>query len=145
MSRLPTGTFFFSICWMSLAMGSARGTPRRLMPTRVRFSTPLFFSTISCASRTRVRSISEPDINCAFSRSGALREGLRGCAGELMPKVDDIRREKQLFASAKRRLRSPVLGRKHRCSGNRADDGKDDEEHCKQQNDYGEQRREPIR
>src|SRR3982751_2614777 len=129
---------------MILVMRSASGTPRRLMPTSVRFSTPLFFSTISCASRTRVRSISEPDINCAFSRRGALREGLRGCAGELMRKVDDIRREKQLFASAKGCLGSPVLGRKHRCSGNRADDRKDDEQHCKQQNDDREQRREPI-
>src|SRR3954471_12880098 len=130
---------------MIFAIRSARGTPRRLMPTSVRFSTPLFFSTISCASRTRVRSISEPDINCAFSRSGALREGLRGCAGELMRKGGDIRREKQLFASAKRPLRSPVLGCKHRCPGNRADNRKNDEQYCKQQNDYGEQRREPIR
>src|ERR1035438_6042863 len=39
----------------------ASGTPRRMMPTSPRLATPLFFSTISCASRTRVRSISDAD------------------------------------------------------------------------------------
>src|SRR5208283_2646917 len=49
------------------------GTPRRRMPTNPRPSTPPFFSRISWASRTSVRSISEPDINCAFCRSAVLR------------------------------------------------------------------------
>src|SRR5579862_6141699 len=39
------------------------------MPTSPRLSAPLFFSTISWTRRTRVRSISEADISCDFSRS----------------------------------------------------------------------------
>src|ERR1700721_3066697 len=49
------------------------GTPRRRIPTNPRPSTPPFFSRISWARRTSVRSISEPDINCPFSRSAVLR------------------------------------------------------------------------
>ena len=39
-----------------------------MMPTNPRLATPLFFSTISCARRTRVRSISDADRICDFSR-----------------------------------------------------------------------------
>src|SRR5215472_2107610 len=67
-SSVPTATGRFSICWISFPRRPARGTPRRLMPTSVRSSTPLFFSTISWASRTRVRSISEADMMRPFSR-----------------------------------------------------------------------------
>src|SRR5215469_1056940 len=52
---------------MVLASRSARGTPRRRMPTNPRSATPLLFSMISWASRTRVRSISEADMSCDFS------------------------------------------------------------------------------
>src|SRR4051812_32919624 len=81
MSSVATGTFFllFSMFWMSLARRSASGTPRRLMPTSARFSTPVF-SVISWARRTSVRSISEADINCAFSWTS----GCRGTGSELM-------------------------------------------------------------
>src|SRR5882672_5293626 len=60
---------------MIFANRSASGTPRRLMPTKARSSIPLFFSTISCASRISVRSISEADISCAFSRISTGRLG----------------------------------------------------------------------
>src|SRR5712691_8665333 len=46
----------------------ARKTPRRRIPTKPRSAAPLFFSIISWTSRTRVRSISEADMSCAFSR-----------------------------------------------------------------------------
>src|SRR6266851_710290 len=49
------------------------GTPRRRIPTSPKPSTPPFFSRISWARRTSVRSISEPDINCAFCVSVVLR------------------------------------------------------------------------
>src|ERR1700740_3606168 len=42
------------------------GTPRRRIPTNPRPSTPPFFSRIWWARRTSVRSISVPDISCAF-------------------------------------------------------------------------------
>src|SRR5712671_1012955 len=68
MSSVPTETGVFSIFVTKSPSRLANGTPRRLMPTNPRRSTPLFFSTISCARRTRVRSISEADIKRAFSR-----------------------------------------------------------------------------
>src|ERR1700677_4789915 len=49
------------------------GTPRRRIPTSPRFSTPPFFSRISCARRTSVRSHAEPEHNCGFCRSAVLR------------------------------------------------------------------------
>src|SRR5271169_3595263 len=49
------------------------GTPRRRIPTSPSPSTPPFFSRISWARRTSVRSISEADINCAFCCSVVLR------------------------------------------------------------------------
>src|SRR5271170_2504943 len=48
------------------------------MPTKPRSVAPLFFSMISCTSRTKVRSISDADINCAFSRRFAWRFDVRG-------------------------------------------------------------------
>src|ERR1019366_5306546 len=68
MSKVPTGTAVFSMRPRIFASRCASGTPRRMMPTSPRLATPLFFSTISCASRTRVRSISEADRICDFSR-----------------------------------------------------------------------------
>src|SRR4051794_1291321 len=52
----------------------ARGTPRRLIPTIARSAAPLFFSAISCARRTSVRSISEADMSWPFSRRLELRD-----------------------------------------------------------------------
>src|ERR1035437_7340163 len=68
MSKVPTGTAVFSIRPRIFASRWASGTPRRMIPTNPRFATPLFFSTISCASRTRVRTISDADRICDFSR-----------------------------------------------------------------------------
>src|SRR6185312_2677313 len=68
MSSVPTATGVFSICVINLPSLAARGTPLLLIPTSVRFSTPLFFSTISWARRIRVRSISEADMMRPFSR-----------------------------------------------------------------------------
>src|SRR6266404_9751930 len=76
MSSVPTGVGFFSICVISLPSRSASGTPRRRIPMRQSRSTPPFFSTISCARRTSVRSISEADISCDFSRSVEPRVGV---------------------------------------------------------------------
>src|SRR6516164_1089409 len=59
----------FSMRWMIFPRRSARGTPRRRIPTRPRASMPPFFSTISWARRTRVRSTSEADMSCAFWRN----------------------------------------------------------------------------
>src|ERR1700683_4802149 len=75
MSNVPTGTSAFSIRVMILPNRSAMGTPRRRIPTNPRPSSPPFFSTISYASRTSVRSISDADMSCAFWRSPVLREG----------------------------------------------------------------------
>src|ERR1035441_6510013 len=68
MSRVPTGTAIFSMRPRTFASRCASGTPRRMIPTNPRLATPLFFSTISWASRTRVRSISDADRICDFSR-----------------------------------------------------------------------------
>src|SRR5260370_4069855 len=66
---------------------SAIGTPRRRIPTKPSASTPPFFSTISYANRTSVRSISDADINWAFWRRAVLREEflafMVGCASSL--------------------------------------------------------------
>ena len=70
---MPTGISVFSMLRISCASRLASGAPRRRMPTSARFWTPLFFSTISCASRISVRSISEADMSCAFSRNFAGR------------------------------------------------------------------------
>src|ERR1700691_1732956 len=75
MSNVPTGTSAFSIRVMILPNRSAMGTPRRRIPTNPRPSTPPFFSTISYARRTSVRSISDADMSCAFWRRPVLREG----------------------------------------------------------------------
>src|SRR5580693_6723310 len=56
----------------------ARKTPRRRIPTRPRPVAPLFFSMISWTNRTSVRSISDADINCAFSRMLGWRGDVRG-------------------------------------------------------------------
>src|SRR5580658_2362407 len=84
MSRVPTGTLALSMRVMILPSRSASGTPRRRIPTSPRLSTPSFFSTISYASRTSVRSISDGDMSCAFWRRPVLREGvfafMSGCA-----------------------------------------------------------------
>src|SRR5215469_11874257 len=69
MSRVPTGTGFFSTRPMNFASRSAIGTPRRRIPTSPKSSEPPFFSMISCARRTSVRSISDEDMSCAFWRS----------------------------------------------------------------------------
>ena len=101
MSRVPTGTGFFSILSMSAAKRCARGTPRRLMPTMASCSAPLLRSTISCANRTRVRSISEPDMMRAFSR----KRTACFCAVSLIKKRNDPQHHN----------RSQVRGRLRRC------------------------------
>src|SRR5579871_2923320 len=53
----------------------ASGTPRRRMPMNANLSRSSVRSRISCANRTRVRSISEALISCFFSR-------VRGMAGK---------------------------------------------------------------
>src|SRR6266571_3705108 len=68
MSSEPTGTGVFSMRWIMAPRRWARKTPRRRIPTKPRSAAPSFFSIISWASRTRVRSISEADMSCAFSR-----------------------------------------------------------------------------
>src|ERR1700722_5567655 len=75
MSNVPTGTLAFSMRVMIFPRRSAMGTPRRRIPTNPKPSTPPFFSTISYAKRTSVRSISDADISCAFWRRPVLREG----------------------------------------------------------------------
>src|SRR5207249_2014629 len=72
MSKAPTGTKVFSVRSMIFAKRCASGTPRRRMPRKANPSTPSFFSTISYARRTMVRSTSDADINCAFWRKGAV-------------------------------------------------------------------------
>src|SRR5271170_4698653 len=74
-SNVPTGILAFSMRVMILPSRSAIGTPRRRIPTNPKPSMPPFFSTISYASRTSVRSISDADMSCAFWRSPVLREG----------------------------------------------------------------------
>src|SRR5580698_2189792 len=69
MSSTPVSTGCFSILPISTASRCASGTPRRLIPTSPTFLLPPCFSTISCASRTSVRSISEADISLPFSRN----------------------------------------------------------------------------
>src|SRR5579875_581305 len=84
MSSTPTSTGCRSMVSMSLPMRWARGTPRRLMPTRPTLAAPLLRSTISWARRTRVRSISEEDMRRPFSRR-------RGCvASELVEAGVDV-------------------------------------------------------
>src|SRR5215472_3133587 len=67
MSNTPTGTSTPSIPRIACAIRCASGTPRRTIPIRARCLVPPLFSTISCASRCKVRSISGADINCDFS------------------------------------------------------------------------------
>src|SRR5438309_859690 len=67
MSSTPTGTFTPSIPRIACAIRCASGTPRRTIPISARFFVPPLFSTISCASRCSVRSISGADINWLFS------------------------------------------------------------------------------
>src|SRR5271154_137661 len=76
MSSTPVSTGCFSMVAMRAPMRWARGTPRRLMPMRPRFFPPSFFSTISWARRTRVRSISEADMRRLFSRSLGVGSGV---------------------------------------------------------------------
>src|SRR5208282_6077013 len=59
------GNFFLLTCWIILPSRSAIGTPRRRIPTSPKPSTPPFFSRISYAHRTSVRSISDADISCS--------------------------------------------------------------------------------
>src|ERR1700761_5417079 len=106
MSSTPVGTGAFSIVEISLPRRSASGTPRRLMPINTMPSPPWLFSTISCARRTSVRSISEADISLPFtrrevfsvaslmgySRCSASRRMIRGRAGA--SKVERKDREK---------------------------------------------------
>src|ERR1035437_213300 len=73
MSRTRVSMGRFSMAEISCPSRSASGIARRLMPTRARSSLPLLFSTISWASRTRVRSISEADISLLLARSAGLR------------------------------------------------------------------------
>src|ERR1035438_9667650 len=87
MSNVPTGTLAFSIRVMIFPRRSAMGTPRRRIPTNPKPSTPPFFSTISYAKRTRVRSISDADISCAFWRRPVLRERVLAFIVELPRKL----------------------------------------------------------
>src|SRR5580704_8788011 len=77
-SSVPTGTWVFSIRPIICPRRCARNTPRRRIPTRPRPVAPLFFSMISWTNRTSVRSISDADINCAFSRMLGWRGDVRG-------------------------------------------------------------------
>src|SRR5207249_4587360 len=72
MSKAPTGTMVFSVRSMIFAKRCASGSPRRRTPRKASPSTPSFFSTISYARRTIVRSTSDADISCAFWRKGAV-------------------------------------------------------------------------
>src|SRR5579863_3747833 len=81
MSRIPTGVATFSISEIFWASRDARGTPRRRMPTNTSPSFPLLRSTISCARRTSVRSISDEDINCDFSRTPTFAPGAPAVSG----------------------------------------------------------------
>src|SRR3989338_5107270 len=87
MSSVPTGIAAEEISLILRANRSARWTPRRRIPTSARSCRFSVFSTISCAKRTSVRSISDPVIRCAFSRSGIR------CAWVVL-----IEEEKPLFA-----------------------------------------------
>src|SRR6266550_2877878 len=78
MSSEPTGTGVFSMRWIIAPSRWARKTPRRRIPTKPRSAAPSFFSIISWASRTRVRSISEADMSCAFSRRLDCRDEVLG-------------------------------------------------------------------
>src|ERR1700740_1403450 len=66
------------------------GTPRRRIPTRPKPSTPPFFSKISWARRTKVRSISEPDINCAFCLSAVVRAAFFLIVMPRLPRSDSV-------------------------------------------------------
>src|ERR1700733_1262097 len=88
MSKTPVSTGCFSICSISFARRCASGTPRRLIPTRPTFLLPSCFSTISCASRTSVRSISEADISRPFSRNLGFRTSV---VSLIAIPLDDIR------------------------------------------------------
>src|SRR5258708_32057256 len=68
MSSSPTGIVSFSRFLIFSASRMASGTPRRRIPMKAKRLKSSVFSRISCASRTRVRSISEALINWAFSR-----------------------------------------------------------------------------
>jgi hypothetical protein len=50
---------------------------------------PLFFSMISCARRTSVRSISEADISCDLSRRFGLGMGLEVIFGMIRKRMAD--------------------------------------------------------
>jgi hypothetical protein len=67
MSRIPTGTSTPSIPRMACAIRPASGTPRRRTPISAKFDVPPLLSTISCANRCTVRSISVAVISCDFS------------------------------------------------------------------------------
>src|SRR6202050_1439932 len=67
MSSVPTGTSTPSISRMARAMRRAIGTPRRRIPISAKFNVPPLRSTISCATRCKVRSISVADMSCDFS------------------------------------------------------------------------------
>src|SRR5215470_15363820 len=75
------------------------------MPTKPRRSTPLFFSTISCARRTSVRSISDADIRRVFSRSTICAFVLWVFMTEVEGRTEDDTREMQVEA----RLRMKAL------------------------------------
>src|SRR6266849_1873877 len=68
-SSVPTGTSTPSIPRIACAIRCASGRPRRRIPINARFRVPPLFSTIWCASRCSVRSISAADINWLFSIS----------------------------------------------------------------------------
>src|SRR5258708_34195819 len=72
MSSSPTGIVSFSRFSIFRASRMPSGAPRRRIPMKAKRLRSSVFSRISCASRTKVRSISEALINWAFSRVKAM-------------------------------------------------------------------------
>ena len=81
-SRMPTGTLRFSRLSIFAESRWASGTPRRRMPIKASWSRSFVFSRISCASRTRVRSISEALMSWDFSRVFAIILRMSGYHGD---------------------------------------------------------------
>src|SRR5260370_18866251 len=88
---------------IACAILCAKGTPRRRMPINARCFVPPLFSTISCASRCSVRSISAGDINCAFSTIFIARNSntSRVCRACNQPSINCISEHARLHSDAK--------------------------------------------
>src|SRR5580698_1639847 len=112
------------------------------MPTRARSSTPLFFSRISWASRIKVRSTSEADISCAFSRisTGRLSPGRPGAREFINAASYACRkmraRVRRKPASMAKKLRASVVGlHEPRCQRSAQCGQHHDEDHPKKESE----------